>query len=36
MQLSQPGEVGQTAVLYVADVVKPKAQPGKWEMGGVK
>lgn len=29
MELSQPGEVGQTAILYVTDVVKAKAQPGK-------
>lgn len=30
-QLSQPGQVAQTAVLYVSDVVKAKAQPGKSE-----
>lgn len=31
MQLSQSGQEGQTAVLYVPDVVMTKAQPGKSE-----
>lgn len=34
MQLSQSGEVGQTAVLYVTDMVKGKAQPGKSKTRG--
>lgn len=31
MQLSQPGEEGQAAVLYVTNMVEAKAQPGKSE-----
>lgn len=31
MQLSQSGEEGQTSILNVTDVVKPKAQPGRSE-----
>lgn len=34
MQLSQSGEVGQAAVLYVTDMVIAKAQPGKSETRG--
>lgn len=34
MQLSQHGQVGKAAVLYVADMVKPKAQPGKCQAKG--
>lgn len=33
-QLSQPGKVAQTAVLYVSDVVEAKAQPRKNETKG--
>ena len=31
MQLSQPGQVGETAILNVPDMVIAKAQPGKCE-----
>ena len=34
MQLSQSGEVGKTAILYVTDMVKAEAQPGKSETRG--
>lgn len=34
MQLSQSGQVGQAAVLYVTDVIEAKAQPGKSETRG--
>lgn len=34
MQLSQSGEEGQAAILYVTDMVIAKAQPGKSETRG--
>lgn len=34
VQLSQPWQVGKTAVLNVADVIKTKSQPTKTETGG--